>query len=258
MTKRSKKKRVRAEPTLAPPPLIASRDRSLWISLLLAIAALTVYLPSLSSDFVYDAHKEIVEEGFITSISNLPDVLSLKVLGMNLMLADRPGQLLYLMLIAVFSGKEPFGYHLCSDLLHAVNVALLFVLLIRLIASEIRGFDRGKPWMLLLTSTAAALIFALHPLSVESVAEVSYSSSLLVAFFTLAALLSATFFDPQSKRTALLVGSLGTLCALGAVTAKESGISGDTVTIFWKTLLAPLLANLSLSQEIQLKMSSGK
>jgi hypothetical protein len=35
-------------------------------------------------------------------------------------------------------------------------------------------------------------------------------------------------------------------------------IASDTVTIFGKALLAPLLANLSLSQEIQLKMSPGK
>jgi len=201
---------------------------------MLAVVTFLVYTPSLSSNFVYDAYKEIVEEGFITSISNLPDVLSLKVLGMNLMLANRPGQLLYLMLIAVFSGKEPFGYHLCSDLLHGVNVALLFVLLKRLITAEKGVLDRGKTWMVLLASTTATLIFALHPLSVESVAEVSYSSSLLVAFFTLSTLLTATFFDPKNKKNAFLIASLGTLFCLGALTAKESGIAAPLLLgIYW-------------------------
>ena len=88
--------------------------------------------------------------------------------------------------------------------------------------------------MVLLAATAVTLIFALHPLAVESVAEISYSSSLLVAFFTLAALLIATSFDPQNKRTSFLAGSLGTLCALGAVTAKESGIAAPLLLgIYW-------------------------
>ena len=77
--------------------------------LLLAAITFLIYWPSLQSDFVYDARAEILNEGFITDFSNLPDVLSLHVLGMNLMLGDRPGQLLYLMLIAAVCGKEPFG-----------------------------------------------------------------------------------------------------------------------------------------------------
>jgi tetratricopeptide (TPR) repeat protein len=204
------------------------------MALLLALVTFLVSWPSLKSDFVYDAHKEIIDEGFITSFSNLPSVLSLKVLGMNLMLADRPGQLLYLMLIAAVSGKEPFAYHLCSNLLHAANVALLFLLLKRLSTAETTGLTKGDTWKILTATAAVTLIFALHPLSVESVAEVSYSSSLLVTVFTLLALLAATFFHPEKKQTALLAGSLGTLCAFAAVTAKESGIAvAILLVIYW-------------------------
>jgi len=67
------------------------------------------YCPSLQSDFVCDARLEILKESFITNLANFPKVLSLHVLGMNLMLGDRPGQLLYLMLIAATCGQEPFG-----------------------------------------------------------------------------------------------------------------------------------------------------
>src|SRR5260221_7759823 len=98
---------------------------NVWPPLLLAIVTFLAYWPSLKSDFVYDARAEILEERFITSLSNLPAVLSLKVLGMNLMLGARPGQMLYLMLIAAVCGKEPFRYHLCSNLLHAANLAVL-------------------------------------------------------------------------------------------------------------------------------------
>ncbi len=205
-----------------------------WIALLLAVVAFLAYWPSLKSGFVYDARVEIIQEGFITSISNLPAVLSLKVLSMNLMLGPRPGQLLYLMLNAAIWGKEPFGYHLSSNLLHAANVALLFVLLQRLIATEIAGLTRSTFLKVQLAIAAATLIFALHPISVESVAEVSYSSSLLVVFFTLLALLAATFFRPEKFRAAMLIGSVGAFCAFASVMCKESGIATPLLLIvYW-------------------------
>ncbi len=234
MAKRSSKKKA-FDPSVSPhAPNSKALGSGVWVALLLAAVAFLVYWPSLKSDFVYDAHVEILDEGFITSPANLPAVLSLKVLGMNLILASRPGQMLYLMLIAVVSGKNPFGYHLCSNLLHAANVALLYVLLCRLIATEITGLSRNVVLKIQLAVVAVTLIFALHPIAVESVAEVSFSSSLLVTFFTLLALLAATSFRQENFRVALLTGSVGTLCAFAAVTSKESGITTALLLIvYW-------------------------
>jgi hypothetical protein len=134
VAKRSKKKKGQRIQVSSRGPLYSYGH--IWMGLVLIIISFLAFWPSLNSDFVYDAHKEIIDEGFVTSFSNLPSVLSLKVLSMNLMLGDRPGQLLYLMLVAVFSGTEPFGYHFCSNLLHALNVALFFVLMLRLMANE--------------------------------------------------------------------------------------------------------------------------
>ncbi len=204
------------------------------MALLLAAVTFLAYWPSLKSGFVYDAHIEIFEEGFVTSLANLPAVLSLKVLGMNLMLEDRPGQMLYLMLIAAVCGKEPFGYHLCSNLLHAANVALLYVLLCRLIATEITGLGRNVVLKIQLAIATAVLIFALHPITVEPIAGVSYSSDLLVTFFTLLALLAAMAFRPENFRVATLTGSVGALCAFASVTCKESGITTALLLIvYW-------------------------
>ena len=203
------------------------------ISLLLALATFLVYGPSLQSGFVYDGVIEM-QEGIITSTSHLPDVLSLKVLGMPLMLGSRPGQLLYLMLIAAVCGKEPFGYHLCSNLLHAANAALLCILLLRLAATEMAGLTRRTMTRVQLAVAAVTLIFALHPLAVEPVANVSYSSDLLVMFFTLLALLAATAFRPENFRLAMITGSAGTLCAFAAVTCKESGVAAALLLIvYW-------------------------
>jgi len=245
MAKRSKKRKASGNIGFSATPapqesgqksLFSMLFSGVWMPLLLAMVAFGVYAPSLRSDFVYDARTEIIEEGFITSLSNLPAVLSLKVLGMNLMLGTRPGQLLYLMLIAAVCGKEPFGYHLCSNLLHAANVALLFILLRRLLSTEITGLVRRDVLKVQLATVAVTLIFALHPLAVESVAEVSYSSGLLVTFFTLLALLAATAFHPENFRAALITGALGTLCVFFAVTCKESGLTATLLLIAYRFL----------------------
>jgi protein O-mannosyl-transferase len=238
MAKRFKKKKVDRNARPASPEPFPSKSPwatlGKWLPLVMAAVTFLIYWPSLNSGFVYDARKEMLEEGFITSSANLPDVLSLKVLGMNLLLGDRPGQLLYLMLIASVCGKNPFGYHLCSNLLHAVNVALLFVLLRRLISGEVTnssGASAGKP---LLAAVAATLLFAVHPIGVESVSEVSYSSSLLATLFSLLALLAATGFQPQNLRSALLMGGAGTLSAFAAVSCKESGLAAAGALIaYW-------------------------
>lgn len=218
--------------TLSPAPFPA------WVSdfglpFLLALVAFLVYWPSLQSDFVSDARLEI-DEGFVTSLSNLPTVFSLKSFSMNLMLADRPGEMLYLMLNAALWGKTPFGFHLDSNLLHAANVALLFVLLRRLIATEMPELSRTDFLKAQLAAVAATLIFALHPIATESVSEVSFSSNLLVTFFALLALLAATAFRPGHFSKALLMGTAGAFCACAAILSKESGIAVALLLIvYW-------------------------
>jgi Tfp pilus assembly protein PilF len=204
-----------------------------WLPWLLAAVTFLVYIPSLHSDFISDARKEIIDEGFVTSLSNLPTVVSLKVLRMHLMLSDRPGEMLYLMLNATLWGKNPFGYHLSSIVLHAGSVALLLMLLRRLAEAEMESAGTGS-WKIQLALVAATLVFALHPIATESVAEVSFSSSLLVTFFTLLGLLAATAFRPDDRKKALLAGIVGTLCAFGATLTKESGIAvALLLVVYW-------------------------
>jgi hypothetical protein len=241
MAKRSKKRKIPLKTVSAPvagseaaspQAALTPTPSNIWLPLVLALITFLVYWPSLSSDFVYDARKEILEEGFITSISNLPAVLSLKVLSSHLMLGDRPGQLLYMMLIASVCGRQPFGYHLCSNLLHAANVALLLLFLHRLVAIQMPS--QKNEWKVQLALVSVTLLFALHPIAVEPVSGVNYSSDLLVTFFTLLALLAATAFQTENVRSALLMGGAGTLCALAAVTCKESGAAASLLLIvYW-------------------------
>ena len=76
-------------------------------------------------------------------------------------------------------GMRPFGYHLTSALIHSVNAAL-----VSLVAREVL---RGSRWW---APLIAALLFALHPLRVESVAWVSERRDVLGAMFALGAILA--------------------------------------------------------------------
>jgi len=83
-------------------------------------------------------------------------------------------------------GTKPFGVHLTSLCLHALNGALLFYLLLRLL--ELRpGGARG--W-LRLSAAAGAVFFAAHPLRVEAAAWASQRGLLLAAAFALLSLLA--------------------------------------------------------------------
>ena len=71
-------------------------------------------------------------------------------------------------------GLNPAGHHAVNVMLHALNAALLFLLLNR---------ATGFPWR----SLCVAALFALHPLNVETVAWVSERKSLLSMLFSLMA-----------------------------------------------------------------------
>jgi protein O-mannosyl-transferase len=74
-------------------------------------------------------------------------------------------------------GLNPWGHHLTSVLMHALNAGLVFALL---------QLMTGAAWRSLLV----AAFFAVHPLRVESVAWVSERKDVLSAFFGLLALIA--------------------------------------------------------------------
>ena len=84
-------------------------------------------------------------------------------------------------------GMDPWGYHLGNLLLHAANTTLFFFVARRLLAV---ARPEGGVAVALAAAAAAALLWALHPLRVESVAWITERRDLLCGFFYLLAVLA--------------------------------------------------------------------
>jgi Flp pilus assembly protein TadD len=80
---------------------------------------------------------------------------------------------------------DPWGYHLASLLLHAANAVLVYVVARRLLSVALRTAVDTR-----VGAGLAALLFALHPQRVESVAWISDRATLLCGTFYLLAVLS--------------------------------------------------------------------
>jgi protein O-mannosyl-transferase len=100
-------------------------------------------------------------------------------------------------------GLEPAGHHLTSLLLHLANVLLLFEVLRRM---------TGAAW----PSAAAAALFAIHPLHVESVAWVAERKDVLSTCFWILAMGAYTLYVRRPSTGRYLLVALAMVLGLMA------------------------------------------
>jgi tetratricopeptide (TPR) repeat protein len=81
----------------------------------------------------------------------------------------------------VLWGMRPAGYHATSVVLHGANAILFYFVARRLLRAAVQADPRS----LTLGAAAAALLFSLHPLRVESVAWATERRDVLMGFFSL-------------------------------------------------------------------------
>lgn len=113
------------------------------------------------------------------------------------------------------NGANPLGYHLVNFLLHAGNVLLLFALARRLLGS------RAAAW-------CAAALWAVHPVTTESVTNIAGRADLLAAASVLGGLLVyAGGLTGLPRRFALAA-----LCLAGCL-SKESAAVLPAIMLLW-------------------------
>ena len=152
---------------------------------LVALITFIVFSPALRNGFVnWDDLENIVENpnfrGF--SWSHLRWMFTTLHMGHYQPLSWLTFSLDYLLW-----GMDPFGYHLTSVLLHSANAGLFYYLSRRLLGLSVPGTDEV---VLDLAAGFAALVFAIHPLRVESVAWATERRDVLSGFFLLLTVLS--------------------------------------------------------------------
>ncbi len=153
------------------------RLRREWLAAL-ALAAVTfaTFAAALRCDFVcYDDPDYVGRNQYVTSGLSVANARWAFTTFTNS--NWHPLTWLSLQLDATMSWPNPLGFHLTNVLFHSANAALAFLALASL---------TGAFWR----SLAAALLFAVHPLRVESVAWVAERKDVLSEFFGLLALVA--------------------------------------------------------------------
>src|SRR5213594_4355161 len=89
----------------------------------------------------------------------------------------------------VLWGMNPLGYHLTNLLLHAANAVLFYFVAFRILGLGLPDPGDRRQADLVLSAGFAALVFAIHPLRVESVAWVTERRDVLSGLFYLPAIL---------------------------------------------------------------------
>ena len=197
----------------ARPALKGSALAGSTLAAALAVAAITllVFLPTLRNDFVnFDDRANLIDNprfrGF--GLAELRWMVTTFHLG-----HWQPLSWLSFAVDYRLWGLDPRGYHLTNLLLHATAAGLAFVLAERLLA--LAGLERGERRG---GAAIAALLWAIHPLRVESVAWATERRDVLCGVFTLLALLA--YLAPAERRARLPAVLLAmTLAAMAKASA---------------------------------------
>ena len=160
-------------------------SRSRLLALAVAATTFAAFAPALRAGFVeWDDHYNFLNNPYYRGLGRAQ-------LGWMLTSAwsGHWAPLTWLTLAADFRlwGMAPFGYHLTSLLLHAAAAAVFFFVAARLLA---RAQPQAAAGAIQAGAVVAALVFAVHPLRVESVVWISERRDVLSGLFYLLTVLA--------------------------------------------------------------------
>ncbi len=162
-------------------------DLKIIICLLLILSILTVYGKVRQYEFTnFDDGSYVTSNSFVRSGVNLTSFrwsFSFQQKDKNYW---TPLTWLSHMLDVELYGLEPGWHHLTNVLFHSANTLLLFIAL---------NWMTGAMWR----SAFVAVLFALHPLNVESVAWIAQRKNVLSSFFWMVTLIAYQYYIQRPK-----------------------------------------------------------
>ncbi len=183
--------------------------------------AFLAYIPTLGFQFVYDDKPQIIENPAIHSWRYLPNYFTSHAWAELYPHVSgnyyRPLFLLWFRLNHAMFGLDPKGWHLTTILCHVAATYLVFGLVRRLAANSWIAFS-------------AAILFALHPVHIESVAWVSGVTDPLMAIFLIGSFLAYLRFR-EGRRWEWMAWAL-LLFALGLLEKETAVILGPLVFVY--------------------------
>uniref|UniRef100_A0A1I7YTP2 dolichyl-phosphate-mannose--protein mannosyltransferase n=1 Tax=Steinernema glaseri TaxID=37863 RepID=A0A1I7YTP2_9BILA len=194
---------------------------SLGELLLVFVVAFGTFLNSLGGGFVFDDNQAIVHNADVVGGSPLSAVFQNDFWGSPMShpgshRSYRPLTILSFRLNHFFGQLNPVGYHLANVLLHAVVSCLVLKLATRF--CDTRG-----------SRLFCALLFAVHPIHCESVANLVGRADLFAAFFSLLAFLLHEHLQKELPTVLLSLIGLGfketAIAALPLVAARALSAS---------------------------------
>lgn len=158
----------------------AHRGSPWLVFILIAVCVLAAYVPAIRGGFIWDDDFHVLANPHLHDLGGLWRIWF-----------TTESQQYYPLVYSSFWleyrlwGTDPLGYHMVNVAMHAANAMLVYMVFTRL---RLRG------------ALAAALIFALHPVHVESVAWVSERKNVLSGLFYLSSFLFYLGFDDGRGR----------------------------------------------------------
>ena len=186
------------------------RSKSWVLAAIVAAVAILIYAPTWRHGFTCLDDDDLVldRQAEFGRGSSLYEVFGQSYFGGKSTSYYRPVVNLSFALDAQWSGAEPLGYHLTNTALHSIVCVLLFALLRRLALGDFQAL-------------AAALLFAVHPVHVASVAWIPGRNDVLMTGFALGACL---LLIREQDRPGWVNKSLHLLCLVLALLSKETAL----------------------------------
>jgi tetratricopeptide (TPR) repeat protein len=223
--------RSQGDATLATGSRLTPRIARWLLPLLVVLVTVLVFLPTLENRFVnWDDEKNFIENPHYRGLG----WTQLRWMFTTLHLGPyQPLSWMTLGLDYLLWGLNPVGYHLTNLLLHAANAVVFYFLTLRLLPLALSPPPGPGDLPLRVVAGFAALIFAIHPLRVESVAWATERRDVLSGLFFLLTLLcylrAATTSTEDGTSRRWLVGAVS--CYALSLLSKAIGMTLPVILV---------------------------